>query len=94
MELKSAIKTQTFSVLLDASNDVGIEKIFPIIVCIFSEKSGWIMIMAQCFIFSSVDGMFTKYEIRWDYCAAFGLYNSNVNILTKVGLGLRKRIFL
>lgn len=92
MELKSAIKTQTFSVLLDASNDVGIEKIFPIIFCIFSEKCGWIM--AQCFIFSSVDGMFTKYEIRWDYCAAFGLYNTIVNILSKVGLGLRKRIFL
>ena len=92
VKLKSAIKIQLFSVLLDASNNVGIAKMFPITVCIFSEKIEWIM--AQCFIFSSVDGMYTKYEIRWDYCAAFGLYNTNVNILTKVGLGLRKRIFL
>lgn len=42
-ELKSAIQTQPFSVSLDASSDVGIEKMFPITVCIRNEKFGRIM---------------------------------------------------
>ena len=71
--------TQPFSVLLDANNDVGIEIMFPIKVCIFIEKFG--MVMTQFFdmnllqgrgaskaehMFNSIDDQFTKYAIKWD----------------------------
>ena len=91
-ELKSALQTQPFSVMLDASNHKGIEKMFPITVSIFNENFD--RIVTQFFdmnllqgrdgstaevMFNSVDNQFEEHEIRWDYCAALGV-DTNVNI--------------
>ena len=71
-ELKAGMQTQPFSLMLDASYDVGIEKMFPIYNTNFKQ------IMTQIFhmnllqgrdastaesMFNSVDEQFTKHEL-------------------------------
>ena len=87
------MQTQPFSVMLDASNDKGVEKTFPITVHIFNEYFD--QIVTQFFdmnllhgrdgstaevMFNSVVNQLEKHEIMWDYGAALGVDDTNVNI--------------
>ena len=91
--LKSNMQNSPYSLLLDASNDTGIEKMFPITVRIFDVNFS--RIMTHFFdmnlltgrasstaevMFDSIDAQLTSNEISWDYCTALGVDNTNVNI--------------
>ena len=92
-KLKTDMKDLPFSLMLDASNDNGVEKMFPITVWIFDIEFNCVMTKffdinliegrdsstAAC-MFQSVDDMLVSNDIHWDYCMALGLDNTNVNI--------------
>ena len=42
-ELVSAMRTEAFSIMLDASDDTGLHKMFPVMVCIFDANFDRIM---------------------------------------------------
>ena len=92
-KLVTDMKNMPFSIMLDASNDQGLEKMFPITVKIFDVN--YSRIMTKFFdmnmlkgqdastakiIFDSVDEQFNKYNILWDHCIGIGLDNTNANI--------------
>ena len=82
-----------FSLMIDSSNDTGIQKMFPVIACIYDIQFSQIMAkffdmnllesvtasMAES-ICNSVDNLFSKHNIPWKYCMAIGLDNTNANI--------------
>ena len=82
-----------FSIMLDGSNDNGLEKMFPITVRIFDINFS--RVMTKFFdinlltgreastaetMFNSVNAQLTKHGIPWDYCIGIGLDNTNANI--------------
>ena len=87
------MQNMPYSLMLDSSNDNGIQKMFPITVRIFDETFNRIMTKfldmnllegrdasTADAMFESVDNVLTKHDIRWDHCMAIGLDNTNVNI--------------
>ena len=92
-KLKLEMQNMPYNLMLDASNDKGIQKMFPIMVRIFDETFS--RIMTKFFeinllegrdastadvMFESVDNVLTTNDIQWDHCMAIGLDNSNINI--------------
>ena len=92
-QLKSSMQESPYSLMLDASNDTGIEKMFPITVRIFYINFN--RIMTKFFdmnlltgrrastaeeMLNSVDEQLTNNDISWEYCTALGVDNTNTNI--------------
>ena len=82
-----------FSIMLDASNDNGLAKMYPITVRIFDINDSRVMTKlidmnliegasasTAAAMFSSVDKEFEKFQIPWEYCLAIGVDNRNANI--------------
>ena len=92
-ELKSDMQEMPYSLMLDGSNDNGIQKMFPITVRIFDVNFSRIMTKfldmnllegrdasTADVMFESVDNFLSENDIQWDHCMAIGLDNTNVNI--------------
>ena len=91
--LKGNKQNLPFSLMLNGSNDTGIQNMFPVTFRIYDIQFSRIMTkffdmkllervtasLAES-MFSSVDDLFSKHSIPWDYCMAIGLDNANANI--------------
>ena len=92
-KLKLDMQNMPYSLMLDVSNDNGIQKMFPITVRIFDETFS--RIMTKFFdmnllegrdastadvMFESVDNVLATNDIQWDHWIAIGLDNTNGNI--------------
>ena len=79
--------------MLDGSNNTGVLKMFPVTVCVFDiyhqrtmTKMFDMNLMERrdastgAEMFSSVDKLFIKHSISWDFVTAFGVDNTNANI--------------
>ena len=68
--------------MLDGSSDTGVLKMFPVTVRIFDINHQ--RIITKLFhiaeMFSSVDELFIKRGISWDFVTALGVDNTNANI--------------
>ena len=92
-KLKADMQELPYSLMLDGSNDAGIEKMFPVTVRVFDVNfkrvmtkffdinviEGWDASTAES-MFQSVDDLLATNSIEWDCCMAIGLDNTNVNI--------------
>ena len=92
-ELKFDMQEMPYSLMLDGSNDNGIQKMFPITVRIFDVNFSRIMTKfldmnllegrdasTADVMFESVNNFLSENDIQWDHCMAIGLDNTNVNI--------------
>ena len=92
-ELKSNMQEMPYSLMLDCSNDNGIQKMFPIMVRIFDVNFSRIMTKfldtnllegrdasTADVMFEGVNNFLSENDIQWDHCMAIGLDNTNVNI--------------
>ena len=85
-----------FSMMLNASNDTGLYKMFPITDCIFDVNFGRVMTKiydinhtkgrdastAQA-LFQSVDEILAKNGVQWKNCTSLGLDKTNTNICNR-----------
>ena len=91
--LNDNMQNLPFSLMIDGSNDTGIQKEFPVTICIYDTQFSRIMtkffemsllegVTASTIksIFNSVDTLFSRHGIPWDYRMAIGLDNTNANI--------------
>ncbi len=82
-----------YSLMLDSSNDNGLEKMFPVTVRIYDVNFGRVLTKfldmnllegreasTADAMFQSVDELLERNSIDWDFCVAIGLDNTNVNI--------------
>ena len=82
-----------FSIMLDASNDHGLAKMYPINVRIFGINCSYIMktffdlnliegvnASIPAAMFPSVDKLFQKFQIQCECCLAIVVDNTNANI--------------
>ena len=89
------MKSTPFCIMVDKSNDAGLEKMFPISVRIFDINYNRIKIQSKFFdmnmlegrdantaefMFSSIDQQLTSNDLSWDIVSALGLDNTNGNI--------------
>ena len=96
-DVKSSMQQGPFSLLLDTSNDTGIQKIFPITVRLYDVQFN--RIMTHFFdmnllkgrdsstaevMFNIIDSQLSKHEISWDNCVALGVVNTNANISMRI----------
>ena len=87
------MKQQPFSLMVDGSNDNGLEKMFPITVRIFDVNFG--RVLTKCFdmnllvgrssstaeaMFNSIDEQFEKHDISWLMVSGLRVDNTNANI--------------
>ena len=92
-ELVSAMRTEPFSIMLDASNDTGLYKMFPVTVRIFDTNFDRMMMKfldmnklvgrnasTTAFEFNSIDELFTRFELSWKNVTGLGVDNTNSNI--------------
>ena len=103
-ELKSSMEENPFSIMLDGSNDNGLEKMYPITVRIYDVRFNRVMTKffsmnllegtdastAAC-MFDSVNNQFEENGISWDHCMAIGLDNTNANIGQRNSIKSRAR---
>ena len=91
--MKKKTQELPFSIILDASNDNGPAKIYPITVRIFNidysrvlTKFFEMILIAganaspAAAIISSVNKQLKTIQIPWEYCLAIGVDNKNTNI--------------
>jgi hypothetical protein len=82
-----------YSLMLDASNDNGLEKMFPVTVRIYDVNFGKVLTKfldmnllqeqeasTADAMFQSVDELLDRNSIDWDHCVAIGLDNTNGSI--------------
>ena len=87
------MKSTPFCIMVDGSNDAGLEKLFPISVRIFDINYNRIMTKffdmnmlegrdanTAEFMFSSIDQQLTSNDLSWDMVSALGQDNTNGNI--------------
>ena len=92
-ELVVAMKTEPYSLSVDASNDAGVSKMNPLTVRIFDISRQFVSqkFLDLCLttgvdasksysIFEKIDETLQVNEIPWDNCTAFGVDNTNTNI--------------
>ena len=92
-ELVLAMTTEPFSIMLNASNDTGLYKMFPVTVRIFDTNFDHIMTRfldmnmlvgrnasTAAFEFNSIDELFTRFELSWKNVTGLGVDNTNSNI--------------
>ena len=92
-KLKSDMQEMPYSLMLDGSSGTGLSKTFPMTVRVFDVNFN--RVMTNVFdmnlidgtdastagaMFQSIDNQLNNHDIRWDYCLAIGLDNTNVNI--------------
>ena len=92
-ELVKDMSQSPFSIMVDGSNDAGLEKMFPICVRIFDVNFN--RIMTKFFdmnmlegrdastaehMFTSIENQLRKNELSWDMVTSIGLDNTNTNI--------------
>jgi hypothetical protein len=92
-DLVTDMQNLPYSLMLDASNDNGLEKMFPVTVHIYDVNFGRVLTKfldmnllegreasTADAMFQSVDELLDRNSIDWDHCVAIGLDNTNVNI--------------
>ena len=92
-DLVTEMQNLPYSLMLDASNDNGLEKMFPVTVHIYDVNFGRVLTKfldmnllegreasTADAMFQSVDELLDRNSIDWDHCVAIGLDNTNVNI--------------
>ena len=92
-ELVKDMSQSPFSIMVDGSNNAGLEKMFPICVHIFDVNFN--RIMTKCIdmnmlegrdastaehMFTSIENQLRKNELSWDMVTSIGLDNTNANI--------------
>ena len=93
------MKREPFSLAVDGSNDSGIEKLNPLTVRIYDANRRQVVtcLLDMCTtsgrdcgtaqsIFTKIDSVLDKHEVKWNHCVAFGVDNTSVN------LGIRNSI--
>ncbi|KAJ8048255.1 hypothetical protein HOLleu_00499 [Holothuria leucospilota] len=92
-KLKTDMQNQLYSLMLDASNDTGLQKMFPVTVRIYDINFRRIMTKfldinllegrdastAET-MFASVNNLLDMNDIQWDHCMAIGLDNTKGNV--------------
>ena len=92
-QLNTDMQKLPFSMMLDASNDTGLYKMFPITARIFDVNFGRVMTKfydinymkgrdasrAQT-LFQSVDDILAKNGVQWNNCTSLGRDNTSTNI--------------
>ncbi len=92
-ELVTDMQNLPYCLMLDSSNDNGLEKMFPVTVRIYDVNFGRVLTKfldmnllegreasTADAMFQSVDELLERNSIDWDFCVAIGLDNTNVNI--------------
>ena len=94
-ELVSAMRSSPFSILIDGSNDTGLEKMNPLTIKIFDIGRGRVesrfLDMCTCTttgttsataesIFTKMDQVLSSCTVPWTNCVGFGVDNASVNI--------------
>ena len=87
------VKVSPFSLLVDGSNDTGLEKLNPLTVKIYdaSQRKVKTLLLDMCTtsgrdcgtataIFTKIDSILDSYSIPWANCVGFGVDNTSVNI--------------
>ena len=87
------MKCNPFSLLVDGSNDTGVEKLNPLTVKVFDITRQQVVTHSldmcttsgrdcgtSAAIFSKIDSVLTRYNIPWCNCVGFGVDNTSVNI--------------
>ena len=87
------MKNSPFSILIDGSNDTGLEKMNPITVRIFHIRCGTVQskFLDMCTttgltgdtaeaIFAKMNQVLSAYDVSWIDCVGFGVDNASVNI--------------
>ena len=82
-----------FSIILDGSNDTGLQKMFPVTVRIFDVNFNHMMkkffdmnflegrgAPTAANMFDSMNNLFERYNVQWDHCIGIGLDNTTANI--------------
>ena len=89
-ELKQGMQENPFSIMLDGSNDTGLQKLYSITLCIYDVCFN--QIITRFFNmnllegstaeskFESVAKQFSNHNFSWYYCMVIGLHNTNANI--------------
>ena len=91
-ELISDLRSTPFSVMLDGSNDTGLAKMFPVTVRVFYISFNRVMtkfldmnvmegkdVSTAAAMFKSVDDLFSKFDLHWEYVTSIGVDNTNSN---------------
>ena len=92
-DLLKDMSSSPFSLMVDGNNDAGLEKMFPINICIFDVTFNrivpmfFVMNMLQGkvtstgeFIFISIDQQHVEKGLLWNMVSAIRLENTNANI--------------
>ena len=87
------MKGQPYSLLVDGSNDSGLEKLNPLTVKIYDIQQSQVttQLLDLCLttgttsataesIFKKIDETLNKYDIPWCNCVGFGVDNCSVNL--------------
>ena len=82
-----------FSLLVDGSNDTGVEKFNPLTVKMYdnSKRQVTTRLLDMCTttgcdcgtataIFTKIDSVLKKYHVQWSNCVGFGVDNTSVNV--------------
>ena len=87
------MKTVPYSLLVDGSNDTGVEKLNPLTVKVFDpvEKQVTTQLLDMCTtsgrdcgtavsIFKKINSVLVKFDVPWEHCVGFGVDNTSVNV--------------
>ena len=88
--LVEAMKEKPFSLLIDGSNDTGIEKLIPLTVRIYDNNQRQVVTLLLDMCTTSgrdcgtadikIDSIMSQYDISWGQCIGFGVENTSVNV--------------
>ena len=91
--LVTDVQKLPYSLMLDSSNDNGLEKTFPVTVRIYDVNFGRVLkkfidmnllegrdASTAEVMFQSVDELLERNSLDWDHCLATGADNTNINI--------------
>ena len=99
-DLVAKMKANAFSLMIDGSNDTGLEKMYPLTVQIFDVNSVGTYFLDMCPTASSTqEGIFTSVNDRltkllevpnpWMNCTAVGVDNTSVNLGVRESIKVR-----
>ena len=104
IELIGDLKSSPFSIILNGSNDTGIEKIFSVTVRVSDVNFNRVMskfldmnikegkdVSTAAAIFKSVDNLFAKIDLKWDSVTAIGVDITNSNIRQRNSIASRAK---